>query len=219
MKQIFIESSYESFADFHEGEWYEGLFKISDGSKIHAAVEDFAFHWWGASRAFVLPWLLVGGVFDASKGGGGEVQSKQELWQHYMASDSFKAALWKTAEGGYSSVYYAYENLLVNVLNSNLEQKARVTDREFGSLVSRIFGESLASKLWNNSTVAIAREIRNCLVHRGGKASEKLLSMKPLPRISEGDVLISASDARNLHIELKGRVELLIRNQTNDSSS
>lgn len=218
MKQIFIESSYESFADLHEGQWYEELFEIADGSKIQAFVEDFAFHWWGASRAFVLPWLLVGGVFDASKGGGGEFHSKQELWEHYMGTNSFKAALWKTAEGAYSSVYYAYENLLVNVLNANLEGEVRVTDREFGSLVSRIFGESLASKLWGNSTVSIAKEIRNCLVHRGGKASDKLRGMKPLPRISEGDILISASDARNLHIELKDRVEWLIRSQVGGSS-
>ena len=219
MKQIFIESSYESFADFHEGKWYEQLFEIAQGSKIQASVEDFAFHWWGASRAFVLPWLLVGGVFDASNGGGGEVQSKQQLWQHYLAHDSFKAALWKTAEGAYSSVYYAYENLLVNALNANLERTVRVTDREFGSLVLRIFGEPLASKLWSNSTIAIAKEIRNCLVHCGGKASKKLLGMKPLPQISEGDILISASDARNLHIELKSRVEMLIRNQGNAGSS
>lgn len=136
-----------------------------------------------------------------------------------MEFDSFKAALWKTAEGAYNSLYYAYENLLVDALNANLESKVRVTDREFGSRVARIFGESLASKLWSNSTIAIAKEIRNCLVHRGGKVSDKLLGMKPLPRISDGDVLISASDARNLHAELKGRVEILIRNQVGERGS
>ncbi len=53
-----------------------------------------------------------------------------------------KAAPWKTAEGAYSSVYYAYENLLVNVLNANLEHKVRVTDREFTHMF-RAFLESL----------------------------------------------------------------------------
>ena len=111
MKQIFIESSFSNFSDFHDSKWYEELFGLSKGLSIESAVEAFSSHWWGASRSFVLPWLLVSSVFDASNSGGGEIKSKQELWDKYLHINSFKGALWKTAEGAYGAIYYAYENL------------------------------------------------------------------------------------------------------------
>ncbi|MBY0474544.1 MAG: hypothetical protein K2Q13_05725 [Nitrosomonas sp.] len=210
MKQIFIESSFSSFADFHDDKWYEKLFSLSEGLAIESAVEDFSSHWWGASRAFVLPWFLVSGVFEASNGGGGEVTNKQELWDKYLHINSFKGALWKAAEGAYGAVYYAYENLVVNILNADRKSPCRVTQRDFNSIVSESFGNSVASKVWSNGFVAVSKEVRNCLVHRGGKASPALLKMKPLPMIEGADILISASDARMLHEQLKPKVVLLI---------
>ena len=219
MKQIFIESSFLSFSDFHDGKWYEELFALSKGLAIEAAVEDFSSHWWGASRAFLLPWLLVDGVFDASNGGGGEVKSKQELWDKYLNINSFKGALWKTAEGAYGAIYYAYENLVVNVLNIDRKLPCRVTQRDFNSIVSGSFGSSVAGKVWNNSFLAVSKEVRNCLVHRGGKASPALLKMKPLPMIEGEDILISASDVRKLHEQLKPKVMLLIEHYASQVSS
>lgn len=219
MKQIFIETSFNSFQDFHDGKWFERLFQLADGLAIESAVEDFSSHWWGASRAFLLPWLLVDGVFNASNGGGGEVRDKQQLWNEYLEIDSFKGALWKTAESAYGSIYYAYENLLVNLLNTGHETQVRVTQRDFSSIVSERFGESLASKIWNNSPIAVVKEVRNCLVHRGGKASTALLKMKPLPRIEGGDILISAKDVRILHGLLKPKVLMLVENFGSQESS
>jgi len=219
MKQIFIESSFSSFADFHDAKWYENIFSLSEGLAIESAVEDFSSHWWGASRAFVLPWLLVNGVFDASNGGGGKVKYKQELWDKYLTINSFKGALWKTAEGTYGAIYYAYENLVVSALNINRKSPCRVTQRDFNSIVSESFGNSLASKVWNNSFVAVSKEVRNCLVHRGGKTSPALLKMKPLPMIEGEDIFISASDVRKLHEELKPKVVLLIEHFASQVSS
>ena len=219
MKQIFIESDYSSFEDFHDGKWYESLFKLSAGLNIESAIEEFSSHWWGASRSFILPWLLVGGVFDASNGGGGEVASKQELWNEYLKINSFKGSLWKTAESAYGSIYYAYENLVVNSINVGRDSPLRVTQRNFSSEVSASFGESLAGKIWNNSFVAASKEVRNCLVHRGGKASQTLLKMNPLPMIKGDDILISATDVRELHGRLKPKVVLLVEHHARQGGS
>lgn len=219
MKQIFIESSFSSFEDFHDGDWYERLFIACDGLNIQPAVEDFSAHWWGASRAFVLPCLLVGGVFDASPGARSQFRNKQDLWDHYLEIDAFKGALWKTAEGAYGSIYYAYENLLVSVLNTGHQKKLRITDHDFNSIISKRLGESLAGRLWTNSTVAVAREVRNCLVHRGGKASDRLQKMRPLPKIESEDILISASDVRKLHRELQPKVWMLVNHYANKKDS
>lgn len=219
MRQILINSEFSSFADFHDGKWYEKLFALSKDSVIERAVEDFSTHWWGASRAFVLPWLLVNGVFDASNGGNEQIASKQELWNQYLSIASFNVALWKVAEGAYISIYYAYENFLVNLINIDREPVCRVTDRNFSSILSDSIGESIASKVWNNSFVAVSKEVRNCIVHRGGTASPALLRMTPLPKIERGSILISASDVRQLHKNLKSKVELLIKHYVNNTNS
>lgn len=64
MKKIFIESDFKSFEDFHDKRWFSDLFDLFDGSEIVDEVEGFLIHWWGASRAFTLPWLLVDGVLS-----------------------------------------------------------------------------------------------------------------------------------------------------------
>lgn|SRR5574337_206266 len=178
MKTIFIESDFKSFEDFHDKRWFSDLFDLFDGSEIVDEVEGFSAHWWGASRAFTLPWLLVDGVFESINGIVPLIdKTKQDYWDEYLKIMAFKGALWKVAEGAYLSIYYAYENLIVNLLNRNQPQPIRVIERRFGSVLSAELGESLANKVWNDSFVAVSREIRNCIVHRGGKASPKLLKM------------------------------------------
>lgn len=172
MKHIFIESDYSSFEDFHDSQWYESLFQSVERLEICQAIEHFSSHWWGASRAFMLPWLLVGSVFDASNGGDGKLKSKQELWNQYLQINAFNGALWKTAEGAYSAIYYAYENLIVSLVNLNRVLPARVTEN-FNALASQVFGESLAGKVWNNNFLSVAKEVRNCLVHCGGKVRNR----------------------------------------------
>lgn len=219
MKQIFIESDYSSFEDFHDNQWYESLYMAVENLEIKQAFEHFSAHWWGASRAFIMPWLLVGGVYDATYGGGGTSKDKQELWNQYLKINAFKGALWKTAENAYNSTYYAYEHLIVNLINLHRDTPTRVTDNSFNALVSQSFGESLAGKVWNNSLVSVAKETRNCLVHCGGQASPKLKKMKPLPKIENHDILISANDVRKLSEGLKPMVMLLIKHYASQAEN
>ena len=212
MKTIFIESDFKSFEDFHDKQWFSDLVDLIDGSEIIDEVEELSAHWWGASRAFTLPWLLVDGIFESINSIVPVIdKTKQDYWDEYLKIMAFKRALWKAAEGAYNSIYYAYENLVVNLLNRSQPQPVRVTERRFGSVLSAELGESLANKIWNDSFVAVSREIRNCIVHRGGKASPKLLKMKPLPLIETEDILISAYDVRTLYSGLKPRVIRLVQ--------
>ncbi len=212
MKRIFIERDFKSFEDFHDKRWFSDLADLIEGSEIVNEVEELSAHWWGASRAFALPWLLVDGLYESIKNFVPVIdKTKQDYWDEYLKTMAFKGALWKVAEGAYTSIYYAYENLVVNLLNKNQTQLVRVTERRFGSLLSAELGELLANKIWNDSFVAVAREVRNCIVHCGGKTSPKLLKMKPLPQIEGEDILISASDVRTLHSDLKPRVVRLVQ--------
>ena len=203
MKKIFIESDLSSFEDFYDRDWVVGLYQLVKSTDIEGIVLDFAADWWGSARAFVLPWLLVNGVYDGVNSTIPVEASRQELWNQYLKSDAFKVALWKLSEGMYCSIYYAYENLIVNLLQKIRGSTIRVTDRDFNKKLIEVYGDKFVNRIWNGNFISISREVRNCIVHNGGKSSDKLLKMKPLPDISGGDILISASDTRELYKNLK----------------
>jgi len=204
MKTIFIESDLSSFEDFHDGEWLEKIRGLVKGTGIDSIVEEFATHWWGCARAFVLPWLLVNGVYDGVNITRPVEASRQDLWDKYLETNAFRVALWKLSEGMYCSIYYAYENLIVNLLQEIKGKTVRVTDRDFNEELTRVYGNKVANRTWNSKFISVSREVRNCIVHNGGKPSSKLLKMNPLlPLIDDRDILISASDTRELYAKLK----------------
>jgi len=210
MKTIFIESNISSFEDFHDKEWFEALFAITEGTEIQREIDEFSSHWWGASRAFLLPWLLVTGVYDGINSVVPILdKTKQDFWEEYLMVNAFKGSLWKVAEGAYGFIYYAYENFVVSLLNKKQDKPLRVTDRQFNSTLLGEFGIKVVNSVWNDSFVAVSREVRNCLVHNGGKTSPRLMKMSPLPRIEKEDILISATDVRVLYQKLKPKVYYL----------
>jgi len=203
MKVIFTEYNLSSFEDFHDKEWFRKTYNLVKGTEIESVAEEFTVHWYGSARAFILPWLLVNGVYDDINSIVPLPTSRQDLWSDYLKRSEFHAALWKLAENTYCSIYYAYENLVVNLLSKILGKNVRVTDRGFNSVLGKVYGDKFVGKIWNNNFVSMSREIRNCIVHNGGKASEKLLRMNLQPHIKDGGIMYSASDARQLYVELK----------------
>lgn len=210
MKTIFIESDLSSFEDFYDSDWVVELEQLVKSTDIEGIVEDFTAHWWGSARAFVLPWLLVNGVYDSVNTFRPTVASRQDLWNEYLKTYTFRAALWKLAEGMYCSIYYAYENLIVNLLKEIRVETIRVTDWGFNKELTAVYGDKFADRIWNTNFISVSREVRNCIVHNGGKPTDKLLRMKPHPYISGGDILISASDTRELYKELKPLIREVI---------
>lgn len=208
MKSIYIESNLSSFEDFHDEEWFNKLFSRVDRTEFESIVEDFAAHWWGASRSFVLPWLYVNGIYDAIDNIVPIVEkSRQDLWDEFLEVNAFKASLWKISEGAFCAIYYAYENLLIQMLIKIRGKPIRVTDRDFNKELFATYGQSFGSLFWTGDFISVSREIRNCITHNSGKANDKLKRMKPQPRIENSDVLISASDVRSLYTGLKPIVD------------
>lgn len=203
MKTIFVESDLSSFEDFHDGEWLKKVFKSVKGTWLESIVEEFAAHWWGSARAFILPSLLVNGVYDSVYTIVPPDWSRQDVWNDYLTHNEFRVVLWKLAESMHCSIYYAYENLMVNILKKIRNAGIRVTDKDFNKILIEVYGDNFANKIWTSSFVSVSREVRNCIVHNGGKPSDRLLKMKPLPLIKDGDVMISASDTRKLYNTLK----------------
>lgn len=211
MKIAYTENSLSSFEDFHDKEWLKKVAQLVKGTEIEGLVEDFVAQWWGSARAFILPWLLVNGVYDSINSLVPLPTSPQDMWNDYLKFNEFNGALWKLSESMYCSIYYAYENLLVNLLQEISDKKIRVTDRDFTKLIREVYGDKFANKIWSSNFISTSREIRNCIVHNGGKASSKLLEMKPRPHIEKENVIISASDTRKLYNNLKLIVYEILR--------
>ena len=211
MKIIFTEYNLSSFEDFHDKSWFEKMHRLVKGTELESVAEEFALHWWGSARAFILPWLLINGVYDGVNSIVPVPKSRQDLWNDYLKRSEFHAALWKLSESTYCSIYYAYENLIVNLLSKILKRNIRVTDKEFNSTLAIAYGDKFSGKVWNNNFVSMSRETRNCIVHNGGRASGKLLRMNLKPQIKDGDIMYSASDARQLYTKLKPLAYELIK--------
>ncbi len=203
MKTFFIESDLSSFEDFHDGEWLKQVIQVVKDTDCESIAEEFVSHWWGSARAFVLPWLLVNGVYDGVYSIFPPDRSRQDVWNEYLKHIEFQGALWKLAEGMYCSIYYAYENLIVNILNKIKSTRIRVTNKDFNKVLIEVWGDKFAQRIWYSSFISVSREVRNCIVHNGGRPSDRLLKMKPLPLIRDENILISASDTRMLYNTLK----------------
>ncbi len=212
MKTIYVEGGPEAFEDLHDKEWVENVISIIDGTSVEKVTDEFLAHWWGTSRAFLLPALLVDGVYAAAAQNSPVFPiSKDSLWEQYLNINAFKGALWKSSESSYCSIYYAYENLILGIVSEIKGSKLRITDPTFNSEFMDVFGESLMGRVWTSPALTTAKEIRHSIVHNGGKVTPKLEKTQKKPLIENGDVLISASDTRALFKYLKPLVVELLR--------
>ena len=207
MKTIFIEGRLDDYQDFHDKNWFETFYNLVTETPLKSAGEHFAVGWWGSVRAFIMPWLLVNGVYDAIAAVSLSPYDRDVVWQEYLQRPEFRVALWKTAENTFVSIYYAYEDYFVQVLKIlGKWNSLRTTDKDFKARAKTIIGGNAFNRCWSDTRIDVAREIRHAITHNGGRPTSNLLRKSPLPRIENNDILISGTDVRQLYELLKERV-------------
>ncbi len=193
VRKIFREDDLSNFEDFFDRNWFENVSGLVENTKIEKIVGNFAVSWWGNARAFILPWLLVTGVSDVITESAPirlEIPT-QRVWNEYLKHPEFNVALWKLSENVYCSTYFAYENLIVDVLKEILGTPIRVTHkRDFKTKLKDVYGNECTRRIWHQTFVYAARETRNSIVHNGGRATSTLLNVKPLPHYIQGDEVV-----------------------------
>lgn len=200
MKQYLIPHSLDEYKDFHDTDWFGNFFSLIDGTFLNDIADHFGGNLYGSSRAFVLPWILVESIYNSKIG----TINRNDIWEQLKQTNAFNAALGKTSENCYVAIYCAYEDYILNSIKAFLsKEKLRVTDRDFNKKLTDVLGEKVAGKCWNNNKLDLAKEIRNSLVHNGGRPTKSLLRRQNLPEIIENNILITPVEVRELYSMIK----------------
>jgi hypothetical protein len=210
LKTYLILPSIEDYRDFHDKDWINTFFALANTVSLKGFEEladHFAANWHGAARAFVLPWLLVKAVTSFADGIRPGLVSEKELWESYKDKSEFISALGKNTENCFVALYCAYEDYLVNAMKCKLgKDHLRVTDRDFASRMKYLVGSAVTQQCWHDNRIDVAREVRHCIVHNGGRPTPSLLKKKPLPTIEANNILVSPIELRNLYALLGERI-------------
>lgn len=110
-------------------------------------------------------------AFHALKAGEGQVDHDvKKVWAYLAHNSEFQFSILGTQRINYSSLFFAYEDFLANVIRAK-EPTYSSKDRNNPIHVAfpRHFGAALADFCWNHEEVILARLVRNALAHNGGR--------------------------------------------------
>lgn len=144
---------------------------------------------------------------------------RDELWNSMVqvceagSLDSPKSELWLAIPAAertwYSALFFAYEDFLVRCISCDRGESIRV-GQGFAKLCIESFGLTLANKCWNESVIAIAREVRNALVHAGGRETSNLGKMSHNIKVIDGYLQILPQDVDAVYEAIKPRVASVV---------
>ena len=91
-----------------------------------------------------------------------------DYWGFLTHSSEFQFAILGSQRTSYNSLFFAYEDLLSNVIRT--KQPTYSSKNESISVgFARHFGKPLADFCWNHDEVILAKLVRNALAHNGGR--------------------------------------------------
>lgn len=108
-------------------------------------------------------------AFQALKAGEAQVDHDVKKFWTYLAHNSeFQFCILGTQRINYSSLFFAYEDFLANVIRTKEPTYSSKREQIKVALTSH-FGDVLADYCWNHDEVTLARLVRNALAHNGGR--------------------------------------------------
>lgn len=131
------------------------------------------------------------------------------LWNDYLALPEFSMSLWSLQQMSYGAVYFSYENFVWKCVKS---ATGGAKTGRFDALRARLasaFTVQLQQECLDEY-VDVARLVRNCLVHSGGKASPQLLAKLHRLSVVDGVIQIQVEDVRALFDKLKMRAMRIV---------
>lgn len=121
------------------------------------------------------------------------------MWNELQKHHVLQMAICAAQRFAYISCYNAYEAFVVDcVATASGISSIRSSTDEFKGLLKSTFSRDIQQPCWTNSKITACREIRNSLVHKGGKPTNKLLRMKHEVLVHEGRLQVWPHDVKHL---------------------
>lgn len=134
-------------------------------------------------------------------------------WNGIIEKSEFQLSIAGSQGQTYCGLVFAYEWFVVNCFRAlGGDEQERPGWKKFWPEFKSLLGGEPKATYWDDREVRIAREVRNCIAHLGGKAKPELLAEKHDLFISpEGIISIQPLNNRALFDVLKQKVTQLIR--------
>lgn len=140
-----------------------------------------------------------------------------QLWNSYITpgqpgSAEFHLILWTSQRLCFSSLIYAYEFFVQDVLRikGGKSDTWRPFFSELVSEMKRLMGDSIADECLTHADIDSAKRVRNSLAHNGGKETDDLKGKHEIRTCTDGRLLIWPENNRKLFELLKDRASKII---------
>lgn len=131
---------------------------------------------------------------------------EHHLWRQYLGQDEFLLCLWMSEINAYCSIYFAYENFLINAIKTLGKFENLRSIKLAVKKTTELFDNELTKILWKDETVKKARLIRNALVHNGGKITDELKRYSDQLLLEDGQIVIMPEQTNQLYSTLKDKI-------------
>lgn len=130
-----------------------------------------------------------------------------KAWSEYIDSEEFSLSLWMSEVQAYAGVYFAYENFLIQCLKvaANLQT---LRTRDLPEIMSKLLGDELLKRCWEDEPIELARLIRHAIVHNGRKITKPLEKFREKLLLEEDEIVIMAYQTTELYQFLKNRLTI-----------
>jgi hypothetical protein len=135
-----------------------------------------------------------------------------EYWKDIVTKSEIQLSISGSQNLAYCGLVFAYEWFVVNCFRAlGGAEKERPNWPTFWTLFQSKLKSDPKTVYWDDRPVMIAREVRNCIAHLGGKVKPALLAEKPEIAIGpEGLFTVMPADNHKLFAVLKLKVSQLI---------
>ena len=138
----------------------------------------------------------------------------QKLWREFIgaedsaedSAEEFVISLWMSEVQAYSSVYFAYEILLISCVKLLTDQNRLRTHHLETALQEFTGSNTLWEFCWNHKPVEKARLVRSAIVHNGRKLITDLEKYRDDLTLEDDEIVILPYDTNELYTELRERV-------------
>jgi hypothetical protein len=136
----------------------------------------------------------------------------RQYWNDLISQTEFQLSISGSQGQSYCALVFAYEWFLSGCLQAlGGDEEAWPSTTQFWEEWENRLARAGRADYWDDKPVKIAREARNCLAHRGGKAKKKLVDLAPRFAINpDGIICIRPSDNRQLFEVLKEKVDRIV---------